>query len=152
MQKVDRVIKFNQKDWLKPYIDMNTKLRQEANNNFDKVLMNIPIFGKTMENARKYRDIKLVTTKRRRNYLVSAPNYGTTNFFTENLLVIEMKKNQTLMNKHVCLGLSILHLSKTVWILVWLCKTKIYGYYYTDSFFLHVKTELKQDLTLQILK
>ena len=60
---------------------MNTKLRQEANNNFDKVLMNIPIFGKTMENARKYRDIKLVTTKRRRNYLVSAPNYGTTNFF-----------------------------------------------------------------------
>ena len=114
MKKVDRVIKLNQKDWLKPYIDMNTKLRQEATNNFDKVLMNIPIFGKTMENVRKYRDIKLVTTKKRRNYLVSAPNYGTTKFFTENLLAIEMKKNQTLMNKPVCLGLSILDLSKTV--------------------------------------
>ena len=82
MKKVDRVIKFNQKNWLKPYIDMNTKLRQEANNNFDKVLMNIPIFGKTMENARKYRDIKLVTTESSRNYLVPEPHSHTTKFFT----------------------------------------------------------------------
>ena len=49
-------------------------------------------FWKTMENVRKHRDIKLVTTEKRRNYLVSEPKYHTTNFFTENLLVIEMKK------------------------------------------------------------
>ena len=54
--------------------------------------MNNSVFGKTMENVRKHRDIKLVTTVRRRNYLVSEPNYHTTKFFTENLLAKEMKK------------------------------------------------------------
>ena len=58
--------------------------------------MNNVVFGKTMENVRKHRDIKLVTTKRRRNYLVSEPNYHTTKFFTENLLAIEMKKQKNL--------------------------------------------------------
>ena len=74
---------------------MNSKLRQKAKNNFEKdffKLMNNAFFGKTMENVRKYRDIKLVTTERRRNYLVSKPNYHTTKVFTENLLAIEMKK------------------------------------------------------------
>ena len=55
--------------------------------------MNNAVFGKTMENVRKHRDIKLVTTEIRRNYLVSDLNYHTTKFFTENLLAIEMKKN-----------------------------------------------------------
>ena len=56
--------------------------------------MNNAIFGKTMENVRKHRDTKLATTERRRNYLVSEPNYHTTKFFTENLLAIEMKSNR----------------------------------------------------------
>ena len=76
--------------------------------------MNNAVFGKTMENVRKHRDIKLVTTERRRNYLVSEPNYHTTKFFTENLLAIEMKKTEILMNKPVHLGLSIPELSKTL--------------------------------------
>ena len=63
--------------------------------------MNNAVFGKNMENVRKYRDIKLVTTERRRNYLLSEPNDHTTKFFTENLLAIEMKKAQILMNKPV---------------------------------------------------
>ena len=54
--------------------------------------MNNAVFGKTMENVRKHRDIKLVTTERGRNYLASEPNYNKTKFFTENLLAIEMKK------------------------------------------------------------
>ena len=58
--------------------------------------MNNTAFGKTMENAGKYRDIKLVTTEKKRNYLVSEPNYQTTNFFAENLLSIEMKKIQSI--------------------------------------------------------
>ena len=74
--------------------------------------MNNAVFGKTMENVRKYRDIKLVTTERRRNYLVSEPNYHTAKFFIENVLVIEMKKTEMLMNKPVYLGLSLLELSK----------------------------------------
>ena len=70
------------------------------------------VSGKTMKNMRKHRDIKLVTTERRRNYFVSQPNYHTTKFFTENLLVTEMKKTQLVMNKPVYLGLSVLELSK----------------------------------------
>ena len=57
--------------------------------------MNNAFFGRTMENVRKHRDIKFVTTETRRNYLVSEPNYHTTNFFTEHLLAIEMKKKKT---------------------------------------------------------
>ena len=74
--------------------------------------MNNAVFGKTMENVRKHRDIKLVTTERRRNYEVSELNYHSTNFFTENSLAIEVKKMETFMNKPVCLGLSILELIK----------------------------------------
>ena len=76
--------------------------------------MNKPVLGKTMQKDRKHRDIKLVTTKYKRNYLEPKPNYHTTKFFTENLLAIEMRKTQILMNKSIYLGLSILDLSKTV--------------------------------------
>ena len=68
--------------------------------------MNNAVFGKTMENVRKHREIKLVTTERRRNYLVSEPNYHTTKFFTEYLLAIEIRKTKILMDKPVSLGLS----------------------------------------------
>ena len=81
--------------------------------------MNNAIFRKTMENVRKHRDIKLVTTEKRRNYLVSEPKYYTTKFFTENLLAIEMKKTKILMNKLVYLGRSILELSKILMYEFW---------------------------------
>ena len=69
---------------------------------------------KNYRNIRKYRDIKLVTTGRRINYLVLEPNYHTKNYFKENVLAIDMKKTQVLMNKPAYLGLSISDLSKTV--------------------------------------
>ena len=73
--------------------------------------MNSAVFGKTIENVRKYRDIKLVTTERRRNYLASELNYHITRFFTENLLAIEMQKTEILTNKLIHLEYSILELS-----------------------------------------
>ena len=71
---------------------MNTKLRKNGENNFEKdfKLMNNEVFEKTTENTRKHRDIKLVTTEARRNDLVSEPNDHTINFFSENLLAIEI--------------------------------------------------------------
>ena len=83
---------------------MNTKLRQKAKNNFEKdtfKLMKNSVFGKTMENVRKDRGIKLVTTERRRDYLVSEPNYHTTKLFIENLFATELRKTEILMNRPV---------------------------------------------------
>ena len=83
---------------------MNTKLKTEAKNDFEKdffKLMNNSVFGKTMENERKHRDIKLVTTDKRRNQLASEPNYQTTKIFSKNLMAIEMKKTKVKMNKPV---------------------------------------------------
>ena len=97
---------------------MNTKLRKEAKNELEKYffkLMNNSVFGKTMENVRKHRDIKLVTTEEEiKNKLVSEPNYHTTKHFSENLLAIEMKKTKVKMNKPVYLGMSTLDISKTL--------------------------------------
>ena len=100
LKKVHRMIKFNQKAQLNSYIYMNTDLRKEVKNDFGKdffKLMNNSVFGK----CEKTRDIKLVTTEKRRNYLLSKPNYHTKKFFTENLLDIEMIKTEILMNKPV---------------------------------------------------
>ena len=101
-----------------------------------------------MENVRKHRNIKLVKTKRRKNYLVAEPNYQTTKFFTENLLAIQMRKTQILINKPVYSGLSILDLSKIVMYEFWYDYVKPkYGenvqvcYIDTNSFIVHVKID-----------
>ena len=122
LKKVHRVIQFNQKAWLQEYIDINTELRKQAKNDFEKnffKLMNNSVFGKTMDNVRKHRDIKLVTTDKIRNQLISEPNYHPTKYFSENFVAIEMKKIKLKMNKPVYLGLSILEISKTIMYEFW---------------------------------
>ena len=104
LKKIYRVIEFNQQAWLKPYIDMNTELRKVADNDFEKdfyKLMNNAVFGKTIENIRKHRDIKLVTTDKKRSKLVSEPNYHTINLISEDLSIIEMKTTKVKMNKPI---------------------------------------------------
>ena len=110
--------------------------------------MNNAVFGKAVENVRKHRDIKLVTTDKRRNQLVSEPNYHTAKWFSEELLAIEMKKTKVKMNKPIYLGLSILQISKTLMYEFWYdYKKPKYGdnvklcYMDTDSFIMHIKTE-----------
>ena len=129
---------------------MNTELGKQAKNDFKKnffKFMNNSVFGKTMENVRKHEDIKLVTTYKRRNQLVT--NYRTTKWFSENLLAIEMKKMKVKMNKPVYLGLSILEISKTLIMYeFWYdYMRQKYGdnaklcYMDTDSFIIHIKTK-----------
>ena len=96
---------------------MNTQLRKEAKSEFEKdfyKLMNNSVFGKTMENVKKHRDIKLVTTEEKRIKLVSEPNYHTTKHFSDNLLAIDLKKAKVKMNKPLYLGMSTLDISKTL--------------------------------------
>ena len=130
---------------------MNTELRKNATNDFDKnffKLMNNAVYGKTMENVRKHRDIKLVNNDTKRNKLVSEPNYRTTKWFSESLLATEMKKTLVRMNQPIYLGLAILSLSKTLMYEYWYDEMKPkYGdrirlsYMNTDSFIMHIETE-----------
>ena len=150
-KKVHRIIEFNQKTWLKPYIDMNTELRKVADNDFEKgfyKLMNNTVFRKTMENVTKHRYIKLVTTDKKRNQLVSEPNYHTMYYISKDLSIIEMNKTRVKMNKPICLGLSILDISKILMCEFWYDYMKPkYGndvklcYMDTDSFVMNIKTE-----------
>ena len=130
---------------------MNTKLRKEAKNEFEKEffkLMNNSVFGKTMENVRKHRDIRLVTSEKRRIKLVSEPNYHATKHFSENLIAIEMKKARVVMNKPIYLGLAILDISKILMYEFWYhylkpkYKDKVkLCYIDTESFVIYIKTE-----------
>ena len=157
LKKVHRVISFIQTNWMRSYIIKNTKLRNKSKNeserNFYK-LMNNSVFGKTMENIRKHRDIKLVTTNNKREKLASEPNCHTCKYFSEHLMAIEMKKTKVYMNKPIYIGQSVLDISKTL----------MYEFYYnylkpkhgdkvklcymdTDSFILYVETnDLYKDI------
>ena len=151
LKKVHRIIEFNQEAWLKPYIDMNTELRKVAENDFKKhyfKLMNNSVFGKTMENIRKHRDIKLVTTNKKKSKLVSEPNCHTINYISEDLSIIEMNKTKVKINKPIYLGLSILDISKILMSEFWYDYMKLeYNdnvklcYMDTDSFIMNIKTE-----------
>ena len=163
LKKVHIIITFKQKAWLKVYIDMNTDLRKNAKNEFEKnffKLMNNSAFGKTMENVRNHRDIKLVTSDKRRKRLVSEPNYHSCKNFSDNLMAIEMKKTRVKMTKPLYLGMSILDISKILMYEFWYDyinpkyrdKAKLC---YTDTFtfIIHIKTEdLFEDISDDVKK
>ena len=130
---------------------MDTEITKLAKIDFEKdffKLMNNAVFGKKMENIRKHRDIKLVTTDKKRNKLVSEPNYHTINYISKDLSIIEMNKTKVKMNKPIYLGLSILEISKLLMYEFWYDYMKPkYGnnvklcYMDTDSFIMNIKTE-----------
>ena len=150
LEKVHRAIVFTQEAWLKPYNDKNTELRTSAKNEFEKEffkLMNNSVFGKTMENVRNHRDVKLIVTEQRRNKLTSEPNYDSCKQFNDDLMVIEMKKTEVLMNKPIAVGQAILDISKTLMYEFWYdyLKPKYQDniklcYMDTDSFIIYIET------------
>ena len=106
LDRIHRTIEFDQSLWLKTYIDFNTHLRRAATNDFEKdffKLMNNLVFRKTMENIRKHRNIKLVTTEEKYLHTVMCPNFKSGVLFGENLMGCEMGKIKVVMNKPVYL-------------------------------------------------
>ena len=117
LERIHRAMEFNQSAWMKEHIDFNTRLRTEAKNDFEKdfyKLMNNAVFGKTMKNIRKHRDIKLVNNEEAYLRAVMKPNFKSGTLFGPNLMGCEMGKIKVVMNKPVYLGQTILELSKIV--------------------------------------
>lgn len=151
LEKIHKVLEFDQSNWLKSYIDFNTNLRALAKNEFEKdyyKLMNNSVFGKTMENKRNHVDIRLVSNSQKLEKLISKPNFDKRTIFTENLVAVHMKKTSIMLDKPTYVGMTILDLSKTL----------MYDFYYntlkkkyvdkikllytdTDSLILEIKTD-----------
>ena len=97
LKRVHPVLQFNEKPWLKEYIDFNTEKRKEGKNSFERdffKLMNNSVFGKTMENLRKRCNVKLVVDKDKFLKLVSKPTYVSSKIFSENLVAVNMIKER----------------------------------------------------------
>ena len=152
IKQVHRVLEFNQKSWMAPYIKMNTELRKAAKSDFEKdffKLMNNSVFGKTMENLRKRINVQLVKGNNEMNKLrklIAKPSFNTFKVFNDNLVAVHMYKDTLKLNRPIYVGMSILDLSKHL----------MYDFYYnqlkkqypecsllytdTDSFILKIET------------
>ena len=115
--KIHKGMTFNESPWLAEYIEMNTALRTKATSNFEKdffKLANNSVFGKTMENVRNRVDIRLVNDSEKLLKLASKPNFQSCTIFSEDLVAIQMKRTELVLNKPIYLGMSILDISKNL--------------------------------------
>ncbi|KYM94128.1 hypothetical protein ALC62_15259 [Cyphomyrmex costatus] len=116
--KIHRILQFAQSKWLRGYIEVNTRLRMLSNNDFERnlcKLMNNAVFGKTMENVRDYKDVRLVTLWDGRyglEAMIAKPNFCSRSIFSENLVAVELRKLEVTMNKPIYVGMCILEISK----------------------------------------
>lgn len=119
--KIHRVLKYDESNFLKTYIDLNTQLRTKATSDFEKdffKLMNNSIFGKTMEDIDKRKDVKLIThwercgKKAGARILIAKPNYHSHKIFTENLVAIQFNRLKVIYDKPIYIGFTVLELSK----------------------------------------
>ncbi|XP_015914701.2 uncharacterized protein [Parasteatoda tepidariorum] len=136
LKKVHRVLQFNQSPWLKNYIDLNTDLRTDAANEFEKSffkLMNNAVFGKTLENIRKHVNIKLCSSEKKAEKLISRYNFRDRTILTEQLIAIHMRKTEITFNKPISIGMAVLDISKIL----------MYKFHYTK-----MKTKYEEKIKL----
>ncbi|KYN03348.1 hypothetical protein ALC62_05813 [Cyphomyrmex costatus] len=112
------ILKFAQSRWLRGYIVLNTRFRMLSNNDFERnlyKLMNNAVFGKTMENVRDYKDVRLITYWDGRyglKVMLAKPNFCSRSIFSEDLVVVELRKLEVMLNKPIYVGMCILEISK----------------------------------------
>ncbi len=149
--KIHSAISYDQKAWLKPYIDKNTDLRKQSYSDFEKdffKLMNNAVYGKTIENVMKRQDIKFCTEKKKALKQISKINFKRETKFSKNLVAIHMNKQKIKFNKPIFTGFCVLEMSKFIMYEFvydyvkpkWKNKVEICGGD-TDSLFLHIKTQ-----------
>lgn len=151
LKKIHRVLQFDQSRWLKPFIDLNTELRQKADNKFDQSFYKLIInsfFGKSIEQKRKHRDIRMALTEGQIRRWLKQPHYKTFNIIDKNKVIVEMRKSSVYLNKPIYLGMTCLELSKLhMYQLYYDLFQKIYGenlkllFMDTDSFCFQIKTK-----------
>ena len=115
VKKIHRILKFKQKDWMKPYIDFNTERRKESTNESDKnhfILMDNAVYSKTMENMRKRIKIRVVKNAKDFIKYTSRPTCVNWKVFENNLAAIHKKKISLTLNKPIYVGFRVLELSK----------------------------------------
>jgi len=115
IKKIHRAISFTQSAWLKPYIDFNTQKRKQAKNAFEKELfklLNNAVFGKFMENMRRRLNVELVNTPKRLRKVCAKPNFQSFKIFNEDLVAVNLKKTNIVLNRPTYIGLCILDISK----------------------------------------
>src|SRR5271170_3137750 len=156
VDEVTEILSFDQTNWLAPYIDFNTKLRQKAKNDFEKdffKLMNNSVYSKTMENVRKYQDVKIMAMNNNNNEKkfrnkVSKPSFKYARQLSNTLISAHMSKASVVLNKPIIVGASVLGLSKLLIYRFWYGYVKEkygdnakLGYMDTDSFIFQTETE-----------
>ncbi|CAG8625073.1 9444_t:CDS:1, partial [Paraglomus occultum] len=156
VDEVTEILSFKQTNWLAPYIDFNTKLRQKSVNDFEKdffKLMNNSCYGKTMENVRKYQDVKIMSLngdddEKKFRKKIRKPSFKYARQFSDTLIGAHMGKASVVLNKPIIVGASVLGLSKLHMYRFWYDyvkdkygnKAKL-GYMDTDSFIFQTETE-----------
>src|SRR5215470_7010168 len=115
LKGIECAIKYQQKAWLKSYIDLNTSLRQQSDSEFQKdffKLMNNAVYGKTIENVLKRQEIKFCCERKKALKYVKKINFKRETIFTKNLVAIHMNRLQVIFNKPIYAGFSVLEMSK----------------------------------------
>lgn len=114
IKAIHKVLEFDQEAWLKPYIDFNTKKRREAQTQFEKnfyKILNCSVFGKMMENQRKFKNIQLVNNEKKLKKTVSKLTFESCKIFDDNLVATHCKNAKVRITKPIYVGQAILDLS-----------------------------------------
>jgi len=128
LKKVHRVVSFLQTTWLKDYIDLNSKLRAEAKNTFEKdffKLMNNAVYGKTCENLRKHMDVRITTKESQLKKLIEKPQFISAKIISEEMAAVHLQKRQVLINKY---AFSLFVINRLNYKQVYICRPTYVGF------------------------